>query len=151
MSSLGKRSWVRQFFAGALVLGLAISGAGQTSRVAGAVQGDVVDETGSAVIGATVTLRNQETNQTRTLLTNAEGFFHVGELPVGQYELRVESSGFSPYVNAAIVVSIGRVVHAAVRLCEPPTRSGLRSLSLVSSTSVALTTEMIRGEKTTTS
>jgi Carboxypeptidase regulatory-like domain/TonB dependent receptor/TonB-dependent Receptor Plug Domain len=116
MSSLGKRSWVRQFFAGALVLGLAISGAGQTSRVAGAVQGDVVDETGSAVIGATVTLRNQGTNQTRTLLTNAEGFFHVGELPVGQYELRVESSGFSPYVNAAIVVSIGRVVHAAVRL-----------------------------------
>jgi hypothetical protein len=50
------------------------------------------------------------------MLTNAQGFFRAGELPVGQYELRVESPGFSPYVNSAIVASIGRVVQIAVRL-----------------------------------
>jgi hypothetical protein len=50
------------------------------------------------------------------MLTNAEGVFRAGELPVGQYELRVESSGFSPYVNNAIVVSVGTVVQIAVRL-----------------------------------
>src|SRR5205807_9523309 len=42
--------------------------------------------------------------------------FRAGELPVGQYELRVESGGFSPYVNVAIVVSVGTVVQIAVRL-----------------------------------
>jgi hypothetical protein len=102
--------------AAALVLALAPSCVAQISRVAGAIQGNVVDQTGSAVAGASVRARNRSTNQSRTMLTNAEGYFRVGELPVGQYELHVESSGFSPYVNAAIVVSIGRVVLVVVRL-----------------------------------
>src|SRR5450759_3910705 len=116
MFSLGKRECLKLSFAGVVFLAIAFSCAAQTSRVAGALQGNVADQTGSTVAGAKVTLRNQGTNQTRTLLTNAEGFFRAGELPVGQYELRVESSGFSPYVNNAIVVSVGTVVQMAVRL-----------------------------------
>jgi len=115
MLSLG-RERLRLSFASAVVLAIAFSCAAQTSRVAGAVQGSVVDQTGSAVAGATVTLRNQGTNQTRTMLTNAEGSFRAGELPVGQYDLRVESSGFSPFVNNALVVSVGTAVRIAVRL-----------------------------------
>ena len=90
--------------------------AAQTSRVAGAIQGTVVDQTGGAIAGATITLRNQGTNQRRTISSNSEGAFRAGEVPVGQYELRVESPGFSPYVNDAIVVSIGRVAQLTVRL-----------------------------------
>src|SRR6202051_1946847 len=116
MFSLGKRSWRRLSFAGVLVLAIGLPCAAQTSRVAGAVQGSVVDQTGGAAAGARIMLRNQGTNQTRTMVTNTEGFFRAGELPVGQYELRVESSGFSPYVNDAIVVSVGTVVQIAVRL-----------------------------------
>jgi outer membrane receptor protein involved in Fe transport len=101
---------------GIAVVTLALSCVAQTSRVAGAVQGRVVDPTGSAVASATVTLRNQGTSQTRTMATNQEGFFRVSDLAVGQYELRVESTGFSPYVNNAIVTSIGSVVHLTVRL-----------------------------------
>src|ERR1700730_4347211 len=98
------------------IVGLAVLCAAQTSRVAGAVQGPIVDQTGSAVAGAAATVRNQGTNQTGTLSTNPEGSFHAGELPVGQYELRVESPGFSPYLNNAIVISIGRLVQITVRL-----------------------------------
>jgi hypothetical protein len=116
MFSLGKREWLKSLLMGVAVLAIAFSCAAQTSRVAGAVQGSVVDQTGGAVAAAMVTLRNQGTNQTRTMVTNAEGVFRAGELPVGQYELRVESSGFSPYVNNAIVVSVGTVVQIAVRL-----------------------------------
>lgn len=116
MFSLAKRRWLRLSFAGVIVLALACSCPAQTSRVAGAVQGSVVDQSGSTVIGASVTVRNQGTNQARRMLTNAEGFFRAGELPVGQYELRVESPGFSPYVNSAIVISIGRVVEVTVQL-----------------------------------
>src|ERR1700688_1193822 len=79
----------------------------QTSRVAGAIQGIVIDQTGSAVVGATVTLRHPATNQSRTVLSNSEGSFRAGELAVGQYEVRVASPGFSAYVNTAIVVSVG--------------------------------------------
>jgi hypothetical protein len=99
-----------------VILALAVLCGAQTSRVAGAVHGIVIDQTGSAVAGATVTLRNQGTNQTRTISANPEGSFYAGEIPVGQYELRVESPGFSPYVNNAIVVSIGRVIQLTVRL-----------------------------------
>jgi hypothetical protein len=96
--------------------------AAQTSRVSGAVRGTVVDYTDAAVAGATVTLRNQGTSQTRTISANAEGSFYAGELPVGQYDLRVESPGFSTYVNNAIVVSIGRVVQITVRLAPASVR-----------------------------
>ena len=118
MFSLGNRESLQLLLVSVAVLALAFSCAAQTSRVAGAVQGNVVDQTGGAVTAATVTLRNQSTSQTRTVVTNADGFFRAGELPVGQYELRIESTGFSPYVNNAIVVSGGPVVQLAVRL--PP-------------------------------
>ena len=88
----------------------------QTSRVAGAVDGSVVDQTGSALAGATIKLRNQGTNQMRTIVSNPQGSFRAGELPVGQYEIRVQSPGFSPYVNNAIVISIGMVIRLTVRL-----------------------------------
>jgi hypothetical protein len=116
MFSFERRQSVRLSLVGVAVFALAFSCAAQTSRVAGAIQGSVVDQTGSAVAGAIATLRNQGTNLTRTISSNVEGFFRAGELPVGQYELRVESSGFSPYVNDAIVVSVGTVVQIAVRL-----------------------------------
>jgi hypothetical protein len=88
----------------------------QISRVAGAVQASVVDQTGGAVAGAKVTVRNLSTGQTRTIPTNAEGAFYAGKLSVGRYQVRVESPGFSRYVNDAIVMSIGRVVRITARL-----------------------------------
>src|ERR1700730_1472635 len=116
MFSLERRRPVRLSLTGIVVVAIAFSCAAQTSRVAGAIQGSVVNQTGGTVSNAAVTLRNQGTNQTRTISTNAEGSFRAGELPVGRYELRVESSGFSPYVNNAIAASIGRVVQVIVRL-----------------------------------
>ena len=116
MYSLERRRPMRLSLLVVVVLVVAFSCAAQTSRVAGAIQGSVTDQTGGAVAGAIATLRNQGTNQTRTASTNAEGSFRAGELPVGQYELRVESPGFSPYVNTVIAVSIGRVVQITVRL-----------------------------------
>src|ERR1700682_2327088 len=111
----GKRQ-PRLPFAGVVVLALVFSGAAQTSRVAGAIQGSVADQTGSAVAGATVTLRNFGTDRTRTVSSNSEGSFRAGELPVGQYELHVESPGFNTYGTTAIVVSIGTVVQITIRL-----------------------------------
>jgi len=114
MFSSDRARRLRLSFANFAILASAVLCAAQTSRVAGAVQGTVVDQTGSAVAGATVSLRNQDTNQTRTISANSEGSFYAGELPVGQYELRIVSPGFSPYVNNAIVISIGRAVQLTV-------------------------------------
>jgi hypothetical protein len=94
MFSLERGRRVRLSLAGIVVVAIAFSCAAQTSRVAGAIQGSVVDQTGSAVANATVTLRNQGTNQTRTVSTNAGGSFRASELPVGPYEVRVNRPVF---------------------------------------------------------
>ena len=99
-----------------LILAFALLCEAQTSKVSGAGQGIVIDQAGSAVAGAKVTLRNHDTNQMRTISTNPDGFFHIDGLPVGQYQLRVASPGFSEYMNTAIVVSIGRVTEVKARL-----------------------------------
>ncbi len=116
MFLLERKRQPRLPFAALVVFALVFSCAAQTSRVAGAIQGSVVDQTGGAVAGATVTMRNLGTNRTRKVSSNLEGSFRAGELPVGQYELHVESPGFNIYVNTAIVVSIGTVVQVTVRL-----------------------------------
>jgi hypothetical protein len=88
----------------------------QISKVSGAVQGTVLDQSGGAIPGATITLRNDGTNRTRTFSSSSDGSFRVGELPADQYQLRVESPGFSTYVNSAIVVAVGTVVRVKVQL-----------------------------------
>lgn len=116
MHSLQRTLWMRLWSGGFTVLAFATLLAAQTSRVAGAVQGTVIDQTGSAVAGAIVTIRNPATGRTRTTSTDLAGFFHVGELPVGQYETHIQAEGFSVYTNNAVVVSIGRVSQLTVRL-----------------------------------
>jgi len=62
-------------FAGVVILALAVSCAAQTSRVAGAIQGSIVDQTGSAVAAATVTMRNLGTSQPDSHSTKQLGGF----------------------------------------------------------------------------
>ncbi|HWO35000.1 MAG TPA: carboxypeptidase-like regulatory domain-containing protein, partial [Candidatus Acidoferrum sp.] len=141
MFSLERGRRVRLSLTGIVVVAIAFSCAAQTSRVAGAIQGSVVDQTGSAVANATITLRNQGTNQSRTVSTNAEGSFRASELPVGPYEVRVESPGFSPYANNAIAVSIGRVVQLTVRLAPASLRQQITVSEQPSSIDPTQTTE----------
>lgn len=113
----------------------------QTSRVAGAVQGSVMDQTGSAVAGATITLRNPATNRTRLTSTDLVGLFRVGELPVGQYELHVGAPGFSLYTHNALVVSIGRVSQLTVQLVPAVVQQQITVSEQPSSIDASQTTE----------
>src|SRR5215470_13119108 len=90
-----------------LVLVLTLLCAAQTSRVAGAVQGTAVDQTDSAIVAGTATMRNPATGLSRTTSMNSDGSFRIGELPVGLYELHIESPGFSPYVNKRYRYQLG--------------------------------------------
>src|SRR5215472_2699166 len=106
------KSWACSF----AFLAFATLAMAQASRVAGVVQGTVIDQTGSAVAGAVIMLRNPATNRTRKASTDLDGLFRMGELPVGQYELHVAAPGFSLYTNNAVAVTIGRVAQLTVRL-----------------------------------
>jgi hypothetical protein len=67
--------------------GMAQSGTGE-------VNGTVTDPAGAVVVGAAVSMVNQDTQVARQVSTNSTGYFiFVGVLP-GRYNLRVDSSGF---------------------------------------------------------
>ena len=70
--------------------------------ITGTIQGTVVDNQNLAVPAATVTVRNIDTNVTRVVVTDAEGVYRFLNMPVGNYELSVELSGFSRFVRSGL-------------------------------------------------
>src|SRR4029434_3686328 len=74
----------------------------------GSIQGVVTDSQGAAIPGATVTVRNVETNVSRTLVSDAEGNYRFLNLPVGNYELVVELSGFGRHVRAGLTLALNQ-------------------------------------------
>src|SRR5438045_3105174 len=87
----------------ALVACLCCSAFAQTS---GSISGEVRDEKQAVITAATVTLRNISTNETRTAQTNADGRYHFASVPVGAYEITVESAGFAKYQKSGIKLAL---------------------------------------------
>ena len=77
------------------VLGCARTVWGQAQITAGTIQGDVLDERGGSLAGATVEARNLDTNYARTDKTDADGHFAFLSLAPGRYELKITQSGFA--------------------------------------------------------
>jgi hypothetical protein len=76
----------------------------------------VHDTAGAVVSGTTINLRNPATNQTRSIVTEADGSYRVVALPVGVYEVRVEAEGFKPYANATVTLALGRTTALDITL-----------------------------------
>ncbi len=68
----------------------------------GSLQGVVKDEQQAVAPGATVTIRNVDTNATRSAVTDSQGRWRVPNLPVGNYEVKVELTGFATIVRTGI-------------------------------------------------
>jgi hypothetical protein len=83
-----------------------------TARLAGAV----ADNTGSAVPGATVTVVQSATSYKQEAKTGAAGDYLFPSLPVGDYQLTVEMSGFTTYVQNGIILTVGRAATQNVTL-----------------------------------
>jgi Carboxypeptidase regulatory-like domain/TonB dependent receptor len=62
------------------------------------IQGVVTDPQGEIVQGATVTLKNLDTNQTLVATTNEAGIYNFNALPPSRYSLTVEKAGFKKKV-----------------------------------------------------
>src|SRR5687767_2562210 len=88
--------WAR---AAAVCLLLTCAALAQTQITTGVVQGTVVDESEAVVPGATVEVKNLETNLSKTLTTDGEGRFVFLQLPPGNYTLTVGKQGFATLVQ----------------------------------------------------
>jgi len=99
-----------------LCLWLAFSAWAQTSLVTGALDGSVNDSSGGRIPGVAVTVRETATHRTREASTDAEGVFHITELPVGIYEVSASQPGFAPYRHTGITIQLGSAVHLDIFL-----------------------------------
>ncbi|MBL8233273.1 MAG: TonB-dependent receptor [Bryobacterales bacterium] len=72
----------------------------------GSLQGSVSDESGAAIPGAAITLRNTNTGVTVNTRTNDTGLYFVGEVRPGSYELSVEASGFQKHLRKGITLRV---------------------------------------------
>lgn len=94
----------------------AASAFSQTQANTGQIEGFITDPAGANVAGATVKIRNTETNQTRETTTNEEGFYRASLLQIGSYEIIVESSNFAAYTQSGITLSTGQILTINPRL-----------------------------------
>jgi hypothetical protein len=58
--------------------------------VTATIAGTVADQSGSAVAGAKITAKSVERGITYRAASNEPGLYRISQLPVGNYELRVE-------------------------------------------------------------
>ena len=71
------------------------------------ITGEIKDPNGAALVAVQITARNLETGFTRTTTSDTEGRFTFPGMPVGAYEIRAEMSGFKPYVQTQLRLTVG--------------------------------------------
>src|SRR5438445_7208051 len=100
----------------ALAMGLGSTAWGQSKITAGTVQGDVLDEKGGSVAGATVVARNLDTNFTQTETTNTDGHFAFLSLAPGRYTLTISKQGFANLLQQNVNLTVGQTVNIPVTM-----------------------------------
>ena len=93
-----------------VMLSLAGASTAFAQALLGNIAGTVVDSTGGALPGATVTATQPSIDVTRTTVTNAEGAFRLDGLPVGGYTVKIEMPSFSPLIVTLTTPLAGREV-----------------------------------------
>jgi hypothetical protein len=91
----------------------------QAQATTGVIRGTVTDSTtGAALPGASVTLRNRETNAERVLTTNERGVYVATLLRVGTYDVAARALGFLEQKRDTLALRLGETQDVSFAL-EP--------------------------------
>jgi len=102
------RSLLRSFLAISFVFLLPTTLLAQSQATTGVIEGSVTDASGSALPGATVTVRNTATNYTQVLVAGEQGRFRGVLLPLGPYRVTASLDGFSSATREKVELSVGQ-------------------------------------------
>ena len=86
-------------------LAFVVAAFGQTGA---AISGTVTDSTGAGLPDASVSVTNVETGASRKIVTDKSGRYAAPALPVGQYEVSAERTGFSKQIKTGITLVVGQ-------------------------------------------
>jgi hypothetical protein len=99
---------IAQFLSLLLLLGFPIAAGAQVET--GKIVGSIKDKSGAVVAGATVTVREMETNVERKTTSNGLGDYVVTELKSGHYTVAVEQAGFRRAMQSEFKLDVNQVV-----------------------------------------
>jgi len=88
----------------------------QTQITTGTIEGTVVDANGAVIPGASVEIKNLDTNFSRTLTTDEGGRFVAPLLQPGNYSVTVSKQGFSTGVLERTTLTVGQALTIPVQL-----------------------------------
>jgi hypothetical protein len=85
------------------------AGLSAQARLTGAdLSGTILDESGAALPGATVTVQSVDTNVTRTSTTDSQGRYLAAALSPGAHTISVTASGFAAARREGVVLVLGQ-------------------------------------------
>jgi len=96
-----------------LVLGIATVAFAQSNA---SLRGTITDSTGAVVVGAEVTVHNQNTGAEYKTQTNNVGAYAIAALPIGTYEIRVAATGMRTEVTRGLVLQVSQTVEQNFQL-----------------------------------
>ena len=102
-------------FAAALLLAVPV--AGNAQETSSAIRGQVTNQAGQPVAGASITVRNPSLGLSRSTTTNADGTYTLRNLPIdNDYSVTVTVDGFKTERVDGVAVNLGRVASVGVAL-----------------------------------
>jgi hypothetical protein len=108
----------------------------QAQATTGVLRGTTTDSTGRP-ISAFVTIRNTETNFTRTIKSTDQGVFVATLVPLGNYQVSARAVGYVPDNKSNILVNVGQTVEVPLRMAKAVTE--LAGVTVLGQTVVELT------------
>src|SRR5215813_8176652 len=99
-----KHDWARLALTLLLATVFTLAGvqAAQAQEDTGAIVGTVVDQSGAAVKGATVTVKDVDRGTSLNTESNEDGAFNLPRVPVGTYDITITASGFQSARHAKV-------------------------------------------------
>jgi hypothetical protein len=89
---------------------------GQSQATTGVIEGTVVDASGAAVPGVTVTVKNIATGYEVVVVTDAAGRFRAVLLPLGPYQVTAVLQGFATVVQKGLDLGVGQTLTVNIAL-----------------------------------
>jgi len=93
--------------------------------VNGSISGVVTDPSGAVIANVQVTAVNMATGVQHTVRTNSAGFYSFPELPVGNYDIVVDQSGFKEYRQSGLVIHTNSALRIDARLQVGETKQSI--------------------------
>ncbi len=104
--------WVPALVLAALVLTVPLC----AQDVSASITGVITDASGAVIATANITARDLDRGTTFSAATDSSGVYNIPRLPVGRYEVRVQSTGFQSAIQPNVVLVINQVARLDFQL-----------------------------------